>query len=96
MRFNERLSELIKEKGTTQKALAEYLGISRQAVSQYVLGETQPSIEVSASIAKFFEVSIDYLAGLSELKTFDLVSVNELKAKIKQELITEFLTWAKR
>lgn len=96
MRFNERLSELLKEKDTNQKTLAEHLGISRQAVSQYVQGETQPSIEISASIANFFGVSIDYLAGVSELRTFDLFSVDILKNKIKNELIAEFAEWIKQ
>ena len=48
-------------KPTTQKALAEAVGIRPQTISLYVNGETQPNTEVLLKIADFFGVSADFL-----------------------------------
>lgn len=60
----ERLSELRKDKGLTQKALAEVLGISVNAVSAYERGINSPEDATEEAISKFFNVSLDYLHGL--------------------------------
>lgn len=64
--FPARLRELLKKRDITITALAKELKISRQAVSQYVDGSAQPNIERLIKIARFFDVSSDYLLGLSE------------------------------
>lgn len=64
--FPSRLRKLIDEHGITITALAKELKITRQAVSQYTDGSAQPNIEKLVSIANFFNVSADYLVGLSE------------------------------
>ena len=71
MDFASRLKQLLEEKKVTQKALAEYLGITRQAVSQYVLGATKPNTDLIIATAQFFSVSADYLLGISPLQTQD-------------------------
>ena len=68
--FHTRLRELIKERGITITALAKELKISRQSVSQYINGSAYPNIERLFMIARFFDVSIDYLVGLTEKKKF--------------------------
>lgn len=51
---------------TTLKELAEVIGIRQQTVSLYKNGETQPTPETLVKIAKFFDVSVDYLlTGIS-------------------------------
>jgi transcriptional regulator with XRE-family HTH domain len=51
---------------TTLKGLAEAVGIRQQTVSLYRNGETQPTPETLVKIAKFFDVSVDYLlTGIS-------------------------------
>lgn len=56
--FNyERMAELIREKGIEQKAVAEAVGVSEQAVSYFVRGLKSPSIEVLSRIAKVLDVS---------------------------------------
>lgn len=46
---------------TTQKALAQVLDIRPQTVSLYMNGTTQPTPDTLVNIAKYFDVSVDYL-----------------------------------
>ncbi len=55
----------------TQEAIAEKLGVSRQAVAKWEAGETAPDIENCAALAKLYGVTLDdlvhYDAGQSGL-----------------------------
>lgn len=64
--FPSRLRKLLDDHGVTITALSKALKISRQAVSQYTDGSAQPNIEKLRAIASFFDVSADYLVGLSD------------------------------
>lgn len=55
------LRELMREHSTTQKTLAEELEIRPQTVSLYINGTTQPNPDTLVNIAKYFDVSVDYL-----------------------------------
>ena len=48
-------------KQTTQKELAEYLGVRPQTVSLYCMGESLPNCEQLLKIATFFGVTADYM-----------------------------------
>lgn len=61
MEFHEKLQELRKRKGLTQEELAEYLYVSRTAISKWESGRGFPNIESLKAIAKFFSVSLDEL-----------------------------------
>lgn len=69
--FPVRLRKLLEDRKITITALAKELKITRQAVSQYADGSIQPNIERLVLIAKFFDVSADYLVGLSEYEKKD-------------------------
>lgn len=66
-----RIKELISERNVTQNEVAIEIGVSRQAISQYIDGSSIPNAYKLAKIALFFGVSADYLLGLdnSGLKT---------------------------
>ena len=49
------------EKNMNQEQLAEQLHVTRQAVSNWETGKTQPDIDTLTSIAEFFGVSVEYL-----------------------------------
>lgn len=66
MRLKDRLKELRAESGLTQKELAAKLNLTRSAYSLYELGTREPSIAVLIDMAKFFEVTLDYLVGISD------------------------------
>lgn len=63
MRFGEKLSFLRKQRGMTQLELAEKLDISRQAVSRWEQGTSEPSTENLVSIGKLLGVSVDDLVN---------------------------------
>ena len=53
----------------TQDTLADILGVSRQALSAYLNGGSVPDAESLAKMARYFDVSTDYLLGLSDFKS---------------------------
>lgn len=61
MKFHEKLYKERKKKGLSQEELAEKLDVSRQAVSKWETGESVPETTKLIMIAKFFEVTTDYL-----------------------------------
>ena len=69
MEFNEKLQELRKQKGITQEELAEFLYVSRTAVSKWESGRGYPNIDSLKEIAKFFGITIDRLLSSEELLT---------------------------
>lgn len=58
-----RIRELRKEKGISQKELADAIGISFQSISFFERGEKNPSIENWIKLANFFDVSVPELQG---------------------------------
>ena len=70
--FASRLRELIakaNDNKITIQSVAKSIGITRQAVSQYYNGLTQPNAETIVKIAEYFNVSTDYLLGLTDNQT---------------------------
>ena len=65
-KFSEVLSELMKEKNISQIQLARYLNVGQQTVSKYMNHKIEPSLDTVIKIAKYFEVSTDYLLGLED------------------------------
>lgn len=64
--FSEVLRLLRKEKGQTQKSLAEALGMTERSIRHYEAKTHRPDVDILIRIAQYFEVSLDYLAGLSD------------------------------
>ncbi len=62
--MGKRLKELREEKGLTQKQLAQQLNLHSVTYLHYEKGQREPSLSTLADMAKFFEVSVDYLIGL--------------------------------
>lgn len=69
--LGERIKTLRIKRKISQKALAERLGITQAALSNYEKGTRQPSIDQLVSIAKGFNTSVDYLLGISNVETLD-------------------------
>lgn len=60
-----RIAELRKSRGMSQKALGDKLHVTQGAVSQWENERTLPDTQQQRAIASFFDVSLDYLLGLS-------------------------------
>ncbi|TLQ08805.1 helix-turn-helix transcriptional regulator [Marinilactibacillus psychrotolerans] len=61
--FKERLKLLRKNKGLTQKELADILHVSQQTVGSWEVGRAFPDESTVNKLSTFFNVSIDYLYG---------------------------------
>ncbi len=66
--FTSRFAELYKTKNSTYAAIAEKIGISLRALKYYASGERQPTLPVLIALADYFDVSLDYLCGRSDVK----------------------------
>lgn len=62
----DRLKGLLERSGHNSTSLAEILGVSERQIRRWVNGESDPSGELVASIARALNTSTDYLLGLSD------------------------------
>ncbi|MBQ7974153.1 MAG: helix-turn-helix transcriptional regulator [Clostridia bacterium] len=63
-----RLKDLREDSDTPQKVLAEYLHIKQNTYSQYENGQRQLPIDILIELAKYYDVSTDYILGLTDKK----------------------------
>lgn len=66
--FCDRLKELRQEHGIKQQELADILGVKLRAYQCYEYGEHYPVLDSVIRIADFFDVSLDYLVGRSDVR----------------------------
>lgn len=77
------LKALRTEKGLTQQALADAVGVKDSTIRMIELGKRNGSLELSSSLSDFFGVSMDYLEGKTEYKNADDVA-NDLVTRLKE------------
>lgn len=63
-----RLKDLREDSDIKQKDIAEYLHIKQNTYSQYENGQRQLPTDVLIRLAKYYNVSTDYLLGLTNIK----------------------------
>lgn len=68
MDFNIRLENLLEERNMTQKQLSMDLHIASSTVNGYVKKNRQPDFEMLIRLARYFDVTTDYLLGLTNDK----------------------------
>ncbi len=66
--LGERIKELRDEKNLSQKALAERVGVTQQAVAKWEGGKSEPDSKTLITLADFFGCTVDYLIGKSDIK----------------------------
>ena len=64
--IGERLYELRKDADLTQNDLAAILNINKHSISSYERDKSEPPDAIKIAIAKYFNVSVDYLLGLTD------------------------------
>ncbi|HHW14364.1 MAG TPA: helix-turn-helix domain-containing protein [Firmicutes bacterium] len=67
--FGQRLKELRQARGLLQKELAGQLGVSRNTLASWEAGYRTPEMAAAQRLADYFQVSLDYLLGRSEVST---------------------------
>ena len=66
--FHRRMRELRQDRDLTQKQIADILGVAQTTYSQYELDKRPMPIEYLIALCKFYEVSSDYMLGMSDKK----------------------------
>lgn len=69
MAIYQRLRDMREDADLTQRQFAEIIGISMNHYGKYERGETDIPLDKAITIAKYYNVSLDYLAGLTNVKT---------------------------
>lgn len=105
--FGIRLLNLREYSGESQEYLAKSIGITQQSLSRYESGQRMPNSEVLIKFSQHFKVSIDYLLGISDIKSinqdikvvcdltglseYSIFKLQEIKEKPYFEIINKIL-----
>ncbi|WP_270601228.1 helix-turn-helix domain-containing protein [Faecalimonas umbilicata] len=68
MNYAERMRNLRQDNDLSQKTVADMLGIAQTTYSQYELEKRPMPIDYLIALCKFYDVSADYMLGLSNRK----------------------------
>ena len=68
MKFKTILKDLRLKHGLSQEDLGKIIGVGRTTISMYESGNIVPRQEGLLKIASYFDVSVDYLTGISSSK----------------------------
>lgn len=68
MKYNERIRELREDNDFNQSQIAEILNVGQKTYSDYELGKTRIPIDSIIKLAKHYNVSVDYICGVSNIK----------------------------
>ncbi len=99
--INERLRLLRKEFNVTQNKVASYIGVARATYTNYESGKKKPPYEQLIRLSRFFNVSTDYLLGVTDIKdlpcklntTENNESTNVLFDKDIQTAFADYNNW---
>ena len=75
--FGKKVKLLRKERGLTQKQLADMVGVAVSAISAYEAGNRYPTYSGLVSLARIFHVSTDYLLGIANTRIVDVSGLEE-------------------
>ncbi len=68
MKYNERIRELREDQSLTQQSIADLLHIGQRTYADYESGKTRIPVDSLLILARFYNVSMDYIAGASNQK----------------------------
>ena len=89
--LNEKIKKLRLSYNLSQVELANSLGVSKQCISNWENDNVQPSIEMLVKIARFFNVSADYLLDMDEKVLNDVQGLSEREIAHIKLLIQDLL-----
>lgn len=84
------LKKLRTEKGLTQDEISKDLGINRATYAHYETGRREPDAQTLKLLAKYFDVSLDYLVGIADIRNPYLNDNSNLKEDPASRLTDEF------
>lgn len=69
MKYNVRIREIREDHSFTQKKVAEILNVSQRTYADYENGKTRIPIDSLLILAKYYNISLDYITGASNKKS---------------------------
>ncbi len=69
MKYNERIREIREDNSLTQQKVADLLNIGQRTYSDYESGKTRIPIDNLLILAKYYNVSVDYISGASNIQS---------------------------
>ena len=84
------LKSLRKEKGVSQKALGEEIGVSQQSINKYENYNIEPDINTLIHLSKYFNTSVDYLIGNTDIRQVAEVAMSYSLSQDEMDLINEY------
>lgn len=91
MIFDERLTELRKETPFNQKDFADKMGLEPSKYNKWENGKTVPDFETVIMLAKYFNVTVDYLVGNSDVRKWENADISE-KTGLSEQAIERIKT----
>lgn len=67
MQYNERIRQIREEQFLTQQKIADILHIGQRTYSDYESGKTRIPVDSLLVLAKYYNVSMDYITGASDI-----------------------------
>lgn len=90
--IDQKIKLLREKKGITQTELAKQLGITRSGVNAWEMGISTPSTHYIILLAKYFNVSSDYLLGLTDTMTISVDGLSNREIASLLEIIECYKT----
>ena len=85
--MGERLRHLRETKKLTQKQAADRVGIAISTLSGYELEEKHPSYFILMKLARLYNVTTDYLIGMTKSRTLDVTGLSDKEINSLAEII---------
>ena len=68
MRYNERIREIREDNSLTQQKVADLLHVGQRTYADYESGKTRIPVDSLLILARYYNVSVDYISGASKTK----------------------------
>ncbi|MDE6943493.1 MAG: helix-turn-helix domain-containing protein [Lachnospiraceae bacterium] len=69
MKYNERIREIREDNSLTQQKIADLLHIGQRTYADYESGKTRIPVDSLLILARFYDVSLDYITGASNIRS---------------------------
>ena len=92
-----KILSLLKTRNIQQRTLSDYLGLSKNTITGWKSGNNTSYMKYLPQIAKFFDVSVDYLIGSEQItqeNSFTYALYDELTHDLSQEQIEQIKSFA--
>ena len=69
MKYNERIREIREDNSLTQQKIADLLHIGQRTYADYESGKTRIPVDSLLILARFYDVSLDFITGASNIRS---------------------------